>query len=348
MISHSLWLENPKWLMQQHRLVVTLALATLFYVCGLGMAALGSFLPAYLSSPAFILGALGIGWVVASINIRARRVDRLYQGLAHVFTGPASLYASVVNQYFERICRLRWHMALAALLFAGVLTAAVAAFYMHPVRIGGQPQASLRPWVFADSWYIGDKFAKFAITSFFGAAISVAMGVSLWLLYVELTLLRRLAELPPSLNPEVARVELRQLADFHARVAVDWSAGALLFVLLFMRTPDLFSISIVSACLLVAGVVYTYPHIALSRVIRQCHERRVRVAGRRFALALHQPTQSGESLGDTAILSQLADLTTLTHRPKFWVYSADESLRWALAQFIAFSALGLQIFVYLD
>lgn len=346
MISHQLWLERPRWLMQRHRMVVTSVIAVVLYAVGLFLAVFGNVSRAYLSSPAFILGAVGVGWVIASLNVRARRVDSLYQEIGPVFTGPPSVYITVVTNYFERICSIRGHAATGGFLFAGVSVAALAAFYAHPVSIGGQTQFSLRPWVFAESWYRGTRLAQFCITLFFGAAISLTLGVSIWVICVELTLLRRLGELPPSLHPEVARVKLRPLADFHARVAADWSVGAFLFFVLFMRSPDAFSIGIVAFCIIVAGVVFSYPHIALSRIVRQCHERKVRVAGRKFSLAVSGHDSGVEPRHDARLLSVLADLTTVTQRPKFWVYSADESLRWALAQAIAFAALGLQVFNY--
>lgn len=41
------------------------------------------------------------------------------------------------------------------------------------------------------------------------------------------------------------------------------------------------------------------------------------------------------SVARSGFAEHLANLITITSKPKFWVYNVDESIRWSLAQIVA-------------
>ncbi len=170
------------------------------------------------------------------------------------------------------------------------------------------------------------------------------MGTAVWILGRELLLLRALRILPPMPLAEVTRVRLRPLANFHAKVALDWTLGALLFFILFATTPDLFAVAIVTGLSIVAAIVLVYPQVALGRITLQAHERACNLAANEMR-RLYAESQEGrcETPGDSwQFVENLSNLITITARPKFWVYSFDELLRWTLAQGLVITGLLYQ------
>ncbi len=337
-LTHHLWLERPRFLaMVRRRWLVTIG-SIVVYASGLAGAATFSTAHPYLKSPAFVLGSIGIAWVFASIRRRARIVDILYADLFDIYSIDIRSYCDHVKHHFDATCKVLPQLCVSAVFACISVVAAWLSFYQYPISVGMNVQGSLRPWLFDSSVYINSsRDVYFFIVSGFGVLISMMVGIGVWLLLRELVLVRSMAGLPVVPLANSVRARIKPLADFHVRVAMDWSIGALLFFALFFQTPDLISVVLISFLLIIAVIVLILPQIHMAKIVRRAHER---ACG--LALLNYHDVARENAQGDLGV-DYLADLTTVTERPPLWVYSVDELLRWAAAQLIAVAALYSQI-----
>ncbi|MEU4530017.1 hypothetical protein AB0F49_17465 [Micromonospora ureilytica] len=339
--SNHLWLNSPFLLPDFGKLKFTLLVAALIYSSAFVVSATLGFGQIYLASPAFALGAAGAGWVGGSIRASAKTADQLYDDLASAFGIPRIVYVRLLNRHFERICDWRGHALSAAVFLSLIAIAAYISFFVFPLRVWGESQRSLRPWVFSPKWYAGEHVnVKFAIVVYFGIWISVALGVTVWLFMQDLRLLQDLSALPVLPVPESLRAQLRLVADWHVSVAIDWALGAILFVVMFSKTPDYLSILVIVMLIAAGSAVLVYPQLLFARIVRNAHDRSCRIAIAVYA----RSKRSMHRITDEQRVEMLTGLAEISTRPRFWVYSADEMMRWSLAQAVAFAALVAQIY----
>jgi hypothetical protein len=337
-IEHRLWLESPRFLAPVRRRWIVALAATIIYGTGTMIATIFSTPGPYFRSPAFALGAVGIAWVFASIRARARIVDALYEDLHKIYLVDRGTFYSHVGVHFDAICKVGPQLLGALVLSIVNVAAAWLAFYRYPLFVGGAMQPSLRPWAFDPAVYEPlIKWPYFWIVVFFAILISLMVGVTLWLFFRELLLVRSLTALPVVPLANIVRTRLKPLADFHVRAAGDWSLGALSISVLFYRTPDFISVTFISLLVLVAAVVLLIPQLYLAAIVRRAHEKAC-------ALALHFYYDLNErNMDGVQKVDYLGNITTITDRPRFWVYSIEELVRWCAAQLIAIIALYIQI-----
>ncbi|MEV4387260.1 hypothetical protein AB0J68_16340 [Micromonospora sp. NPDC049580] len=340
-VNNRLWLNSPYLAPALGKIKFTLLAAAVIYTPGLVASFALGFGRTYLVSPAFILGAVGTGWVAGSIRTQARSIDQLYDGLSTSFGIPRSMYLKLLRENFDRIFNWRGHVLFAAAIWLELLVAAYISFFKHPLYVNGELQSSLRPWVFTVDWYSREHiFFKFGVILYFAAWIGCALGVTLWLFIQDLRLLRALSELPVPPVPESLRARLRSIADFHVGVAVDWSIGAILFVIMFSKTPDYLSIAVILMLILAGSAILVYPQLLFARIIRNSHERSCRMAIAIYA----RSRKATHRITDEQRLQILTGLAEISVRPRFWVYSANELVQWSLAQAVAIAALAAQIY----
>lgn len=340
-LSHPLWLKRIIIGDLGRGVTLVTMAGGLFMVAALS-AAMSGWLATYLRSPSFVLGSLGIAWVITAIRHRARLVDRLYTNLSDLFDVPRDEYVKMVENEFRRISDWRLHVAMSIPVIIVFLTAGWMAFYNFPTRLYGQQLLSLRPWVFDPSFYTGPSvFVKAAVLFVFAVMIAMCVGTAVWLVLREVFLVAELRTFAPVPMPEAVRSRLRPLADFHIKIASDWGLGAVGFLVLFWRTPDVFSIAILSALAGMCFFMFLIPQLLLSRIVRNSHER---ACG--LAIALWWQSESNAKANGRRMdpdPEALSYLFSISARPKYWVYSTDELWRWMSAQVLAAGAVILQI-----
>ena len=338
-LAHRLWIERPRFLALIRRRSLVGSIAFISYGFGLFLASLSGSPHYYLESPAFILGALGIGWVFGSIRTRARIADRLYADLQVIFTLDQASYYAHIEHHFARVCAFRPQLVVTCAFLVLNAASGILAFYgPQPLVIFGEQIGSVRPWIFQDDIYRPPTSGVyFVVVMWFALAVSLMLGTSAWLLLRELVLVRSLSTLPIIPIANAVRTSLKPLADFHVRVAIDWSIGALLFYLLFLKTPDILSAALIASLIVIGVAVLVGPQFLLTDVVRRSHEKACIIAIDDF--------QRRFSVRSTNIIpiDYIADVATATERPRFWVYSPDELLRWLAAQLVALVALYEQI-----
>jgi|GEM_PF-3199937 len=313
----------------------TVGYAVAVYVIGLSISAIGSISAAYLSSPAFAIGAFGCGFVAVSIAQRARRIDTLFFDLNSTFMIPHELFFAEVSQRFTRACKPARHLFYAGLFGVPFLVGAYLAAYADNLNIFGASITSLRPVGFAPSLYDPSlRLSAFLVIAFYAAAIAIALGTSLALVIAEVRILNYLRCLPVPPLSEAVRMRLRPLADFHLHISRDWTGGFILFVVLFFVQLDVLSIALLAVIGVVAITLFVVPQLILRDVILRAHRRATDIA-----LSAWQATE-GEGPTET---STLADLSELSSAPRYWVYGSAEIMYWLLAQLVAVGALLAQI-----
>lgn len=337
-LRHKLWSEGPEIFSRINRFATSVILAAIIYLVGLIIALVSDVTGSYLQSPAFILGALGIGWVFGSISARARAIDRLYADVILIFTSPSNAIRPVIQYYFDVASRKRYHALASLLLFFALCCAAYVAFFNFPLKLGIFELTSLRPMWFSLDLYLPDsRWSGFLLVVVFALGISTALGLALWLVLSEMRALRRLVDFPVPPLPEAIRAKLRPIADFHAAIARDWSLGALLFVALFAGRADAGSIGFTSLVLAIGLVVFVVPQVYLRRIVLQAHRRAADVT----LAAWRQKSETSSAVADTG-LPFLVMLNEVSAPPSYWVYGSGQVIMWTIAQTTAMAALALQ------
>jgi hypothetical protein len=330
-------LEGPEVINRCHPSIkFTLVFAATYGSGILLSAALGVLYP-YITSIAFVIGAAGVGWVVTSVPTRTRMIDQLYMKVLPTFGGSQNAAEREIEQMFAKACSSRHHLGLSAIIMILITFALFSAVFLYPVKILEITIISLRPiWFSAELYTSGAGLPGFFIIGFFGALISISMGTSLWLMFAELRILKYLGTLPVPPLPEAVRVALRPLADFHVRVARDWSIGALLFVFLFFSNADVMSLGLVGLITIVAACIFAVPQIRLRSIVLRAHRRAVEMV----LASWNQGAPAQHDVGKNPTF--LADLTTISTPPGYWVYGSGQVLMWIIAQVTAAVALVLQ------
>jgi hypothetical protein len=335
---HHLWLERPLFLALLQKRWLVLCASLVLYCTGLLVAAVFSVPTLYLSSPAFIVGAGGVGWVLGSIRDRGRRIDEIYADLHEIFSIDQVLYYVHVERYFGWFCRIWPQLICSGVIGVFNILAAWIAFYGYPLVVLGQVQGSTRPWLFAPAIYeTPARDVYFCIVVYYALLISIMLGSSVWLIFGELVLVRSLPRLPIVPVANAVRARLRVLANFHVQSAIDWSLGAVMFFVLFAATPDLISVTIIAMVILIGVAVLAIPQYYLMNLVRLAHEKVCAILIQHYNEVARANTQTAQTAGF------FADLVAATERHPYWVYSAEELTRWTAAQLTAVAALVIQI-----
>jgi hypothetical protein len=319
-----------------------LVMTTVYGLGGL-VAGVSGWLNVYLRSPSFILGSFGIAWVVAAVTDRERVIDRLYVNLGDLFEESSEQYFQIIRREFHRISDWRLHVMASLPIVVIFLFAGWEAYTKYPIYVFGQELLSLRPWSFDPAFYAQPgAVSKFVVLCVFAAVIALCLGMTCWLMLREVLLVARLRAFHVIPLPEAVRSRLRPLADFHAKVAADWGLGAVAFFILFWRSPDLFSIAVLTGLSTVCFVMFVVPQVLLSRVVRNSHERVCSLA----IASWHEADGLSDGTKCRGLsLEQFSELSDMTARPTYWVYSTDELWRWMSAQTLAAGAVVLQILI---
>ena len=338
-LSHRLWVRRI--LPGDLPFLPTVVIMTIvgYFACAAGALLTGWFWP-YLRSPAFLLGCAGISWVLCAVRNRSRTVDRLYTNVSDAFElSTGARYTEFIEREFSAISNPRSHALVALPIAVTFVVAGWAAFFAYPFAIAGLRFDSLRPWVFDPELYVKPHLHwKFMFVLAFAVAIAGCLGTAAWMMIRELVTVSRLRSLPPLLLPEITKSRLRKLADFHVRVSGDWGLGAVTFLILFWKNPDIFSIAVIGCLALVCGAMFFLPQILLARVVRNSYDMACSYSQR-----LLQEFRRAGAPDAASEAEMLAALSEITSRPKFLVYSTDELWRWVLAQGLAFVAVAIQI-----
>jgi hypothetical protein len=331
-------LEGPEFMHRWPRGVKFAVGAVATYLVGALFSLVLGVLSAYIASFAFVLGSVGVAWVVTSVAARTRRIDQLYMTALPAF-GSSQLAASLhIEKMFVRICSYKLHLLVSAMVMTVLSTALVFAFFVYPFAIFDIEITSLRPIWFSPELYThAEGLPGFAVVGLFAALISISMGTSLCLMFGELKILTYLNTLPVPPLPEALRVALVPLADFHVQVARDWSLGALLFVFLFLFNADAVSLGLVAMITFVAACVFVLPQIKLRSMVVRAHRRAVETV--LFSWNQSEPIQQNVGKDPTF----LAELVTISTPPRYWVYGSGQLLTWMIAQSTAMAALVIQI-----
>lgn len=340
-LSHVYWLKNLL-VGDFSRFSLFIVVAISVYV-GTGLLAFATrWWETYSRSPAFVVGAVGVAWVLASIRVRARTVDVLYTNLSDLFDISQERYVATVRTEFSSISRVVPQL-VTTIPFALISTVgAWLSFFHYPLEVHGSPVPSLRPWAFRSDYFSEPSLnVKIGVMIGYGLVIAFCVGMALWIIGREALLVARLRSFNPVPLPEAVRSRLRPLADFHVRVAADWGLGAGLFFLLFWRTPDLFSAGILIIVASTSAFLFLVPQLLLANIVRRAHERACGIAISYWQnLSSHPDRAHRDKAMDP---HSLADLFEISARPKFWVYSSDELWRWIAAQLLAAAAVVAQI-----
>lgn len=333
LLVHRLWMEGPEAYARMPRVAAFALLLFVTYASRFTLALIGGVVLAYLSSVAFIFGAVGVAWVFSSVPARARRVDKLYSDALNAFDDDPHTMAHEIRKRLDVACDWRWHLLTSAFLALVFLIAAYFAFFGDELAW----VSSLRPVWFSDDIYrTGAGVPGFIVVAWFALLIALALGSAAWILILEIRVLPYLAERSVPPLPEALRAKLRGIADFHVQVARDWSVGAILFVILFFVQPDIFSIVIVAAVILTALVIFFVPQVHLRRAILRAHRRAVDIA-------LFEWRRATERDGRSSSVELVATLSDATVVPTYWVYGSGALALWLIAQLTALVALGLQV-----
>lgn len=332
---HRLWIEGPESLARMPWILRVAAFAAAVYGTGLVIASFGGLFQAYTQSPAFVIGALGCGFVAVAVAQRARKIDTLYFDLSSTFVLPRSTFLSEIGARFTRACSPGRHLIYAGLIAVPFVLGAYLAAYADEVKILEEPVTSLRPIGFASSLYSPDlRLSAFVVIAFFAIAISISLGTSLALVVAEVRILNFLRTLPVPPLAEAVRMRLRPLADFHLHISRDWTAGFILFLILFFAQLDAVSIALLSGVATVALALFVVPQLILRDVILRAHRRATDIA-----LGAWPETEGDDGID----VAKLAALSELSMAPRYWVYGSGEIMYWLLAQAVAVGALVAQI-----
>lgn len=316
-----------------------LIVTCLVYSVGFLAAILSSWPGAYVASPAFALGAAGVGWVWAVIAHRVRDAYVLYVNVGAVYETPEDEFKHFVSAEHREVLSWRKQLLMAGPI-AGLLAAAAwIAFFRSPVTLFGQNIASLRPWPFQpevySSWQI---LPKFGVVAGFGVLIGLSIGITLWLMVREAKCIARMNKLTPVPLPEVVRGRLRPLADFHTRFATEWSMGVALFLILFWQTPDVASIGFLALLALIGLAAFILPQWLLSRLVRRSYERACAIT-----LKAYEDQEMQSSSDSTGRVAAMASFRSATTPAKHGVYDIGGLILWLVSQVVAFTCVAIQV-----
>lgn len=311
------------------------------YIVGLTVAATSGWGAVYLGSPAFLLGAAGVGWVWATIGSRVKDAYTLYVDLGDVYETPVEDYEGFIAGEHRQILSWRNQALISTPIASLFVVAGYVAFFRWPTSMFGERIQSIRPWPFMEDVYVSPNVqAKYGVVTLFALIIGISLGVTLWLMIRESVTIARMGRFVPIPLPEVIRSRLEPLADFHTRFASEWSVGVVLFLVMFWRTPDLASVVLLAGLAIIGLAAFIIPQRLLSRLVRRSYERACVLTLRSYQDAHSSAAIPGAATGE---LQLLASLRAATAPAKYSVYGFDELLRWMLSQVVAFACVGIQI-----
>jgi hypothetical protein len=87
---------------------------------------------------------------------------------------------------------------------------------------------------------------------------------------------------------------------------------------------------------LVAAVVLVIPQLYLASIVRRAHEKACGLTLQDYRDLAKSDAKAAQKV------DYLGNITTITERPRFWVYSIEELVRWCTAQLVAVAALYFQ------
>lgn len=317
-----------------------LLVTAMVYCAGLLVAVLGGWVGPYVVSPAFALGAVGIGWVWTVIAHRVKDAYVLYVDIGAVYECAQDDFDHFVWGEHEEVLSWRRQVRLAGPLAVILAGAAWIAFFRWPMHVLGQDITSLRPWPFHPDVYSGGQiWAKFMVVAGFGVLVGVCIGVTLWLMYREAVCISHMIKLTPVPLPEVVRGRLRPLANFHTRFASEWSIGVALFLILFWQTPDVLSIAFMAVLAILGLAAFIVPQFLLARLVRLSHERACAMAVRAYE-ELAESSSVKDAEGRVSVINSLRSATAAT---KYEVYDIGGLVLWLVSQVVAFSCVAIQV-----
>lgn len=335
-LGHRLWIEGPEIFRRLHWTARTTIVAASLYAFGGALAVAFGMASLYLGSWAFVVGAVGCGFVAVAIAQRASRIDELYFELSTTFEVPRSLFLREVGLRFERACRPGWHIATGLLVLAPLVVATVYSVILFDQLPPDGRLSALRPVGFAPGLYQGElQIGTFAIVTVYAMAISLVLGTAVYLAGSVIGILFYLRRLPVPPLAESVRMRLRGIADLHLHISRDWTIGVLLFALLFGAHIDPFSIAVLSVIGLIALALFFIPQSILREVIIRAHRRATEISIVEW--------RRGDDQGTTWTADQMVSMTEISAPPRYWVYGSSEFSLWILAQAVAVVALVLQV-----
>ena len=342
---------RPGWL-------VAVIVAIAMYCIGLTISSFGGFLRLYVRTSAIYLGCADLAWVVFWVHFLSRRIHVDYAELRPALLISDRTYRQHVEKWFRRIFSRYWNGVASGALAVAFPLGAWAAF----LRRGATPTLfqqqihSIHPWLFPAAWYADPNhhWWKYAVIAAYGAVSGVVLGSALYALIVNTLSLGGLGRMPVVPIPEIVRLRLRRITDFHVLIALAWEIGVGTFVLLFYRTWDVISITTVAllascgvATLLVPQVIFRrlvmrgyvdISHLSLQTFYSTYCKEPIRLTrhGANSDLDLDFQSDDGRASG-------LGELRAATVRPPLWVYDARDIAIWFGAQVVLIGTVLAQI-----
>jgi len=341
--SYRIW---PDYLFEVFKGSVAITLivtGTTVYLIGLVIAWPYEFMMHYVLTPAIYIGLAGILLVIGACHWGSRRVHPDYEQLRPVFTVDDDTYYRILNKWFRRFSS-RKPMIVCSLIFFvvgfGGLTLAYGTSARTRKRFYLEP---LRPILFGRFWYI-HKFEDvgFSIILVYLILISITLGTGCWLLVANMVFLSKLRRLPVIPMPTIVRARLRRMADLYVGTSFAWSLGVALFGVLFYKDYNLLSGVFLAALFVIGVLMFSLPQAICRSYIIRSHERLCTMGlaelYKDLGMSLYERTQTTPAISGR-VADNLADLYSMTDRPKTLVYDVQNVVLWVGSEVLAFVAI---------
>jgi len=288
---------------------------------------------AYLTTPAFYLGTIGILLTTSTIAYGSNKQYSMYERFLECFDLSENARLDVIREALARHSNLRLHLRAAAIIFC------ICAFF---VATGFFWWSELEPF----SRVIGTTLPRFEAFSQYGwydesiaghgalcvlvfsVFISLPLGTSGSIIIRLPLFLWRTSAYKPLLPPALIKMHFSLITSFYARVSFLWLMGVVLTVYFFGINKDWLSYGIVGMLFLFGLVNFAIPQIAYARVVDASEDLFIELLSKRI---LNSIPDRGAIMGDEErsdrVLHSLSGMDPLIGllTQEHWVYPLHQT-----------------------
>ena len=335
----------PDYLIELLNLPLAVALgiiALAIYLLGLVIAWPFGFITYYAATPAVYLGVAGIILMIGAARWGSLRAHHDYEYLRPVFTVDDATYYHTLDDWFSNFRSLKG-AALGSLLFFIVGFVGLVFAYVTSANTRRKYHLeALRPNLFLPAWY-SHRFEQigFSLLLVFLILISITVGSGGWLLVRNIIFLAKLRRFPVIPMPTIVRARLRRLANLYVGTSLAWSLGVALFGILFYRDYSIVSGSFLAILFTIGLAMFALPQAICRSYIIRSHELLCAMCLAELYEDMGMSLQERQQVPtiQKELAGNLADLYTITDRPKTSVYDIQNLVLWIGSQLVALAAV---------